>query len=185
MSKKFALAMGFVVVFIGFVRAEGDMSLTLESGEEVLLYEDSTWSYAEEKTFIEEQRDDIYITLSDDRVVWLKSDNTWTITDSQPESNKPDAYPSLAVVGKATQNSLDHAVKLATRNAYRQAAKKLRKFAPAKAKDVDKYIKACIKREIGENGVEIAYKPKWKAEAKISLTSLQVKDIVECVEAQY
>lgn len=184
LSKKFALALGFVVIFLGSVRASGDMSLNLDDGREVLLHEDSTWSFAQE-TVLEGKQDDIYITLSDDRIVWLKADNTWTFTKTQPKSNRPEVYPSLAVVGKSTQPTLDGAVDSAKQNAFQQAAKQLRKFAPAKAKDVDKYIAACIEREIGENGVEVVYNPKWKAEAKISLTSQQVRAVMDCVHDQF
>lgn len=184
LSKKYALIAGFVVIFMASVRAAGDMSLNLDDGREVLLHEDSTWSFAEE-TVVEEKQDDVYITLSDDRIVWLKADNTWTFTKTQPKSNRPDVYPSLAVVGKATEPTLDRAVNSAKQNAFKQAAKNLRKFAPAKAKDVDKYIAACIKREIGENGVEVVYNPKWKAEAKISLTSQQVEAVMDCVHDQF
>ncbi len=184
LRKYFVRMMVFVVAFLSFLWAAGDMSLTLDDGREVILHEDETWGFAQ-LTITEGEQEDLYITLSDNRILWLKPDMTWTFTKSQPKSNKPSVYPTLAVVGVATKPSLDLAVSAATLEAYNKASASLRKYAPKSAKNADQVIAACIKNEIGENGVEIAYNPGWKAEAKINLTSFQVRKIVECIDTQF
>lgn len=53
-----------------------------------------------------------------------------------------------------------------------------------KSKKTHDYILACLKNEIGENGIETSYKPGWTATAKISITRVQTKHILDCVETQ-
>lgn len=183
LRKYFARTIGFIVVITCVIWAKGDMSLTLDDGREVILHADSTWGFAK-FTLSEGDESDIYITLNDNRIIWLKTDNSWTFTKTQPKVNKPIEYPSVSTVGTATRQTLDQAVSAATTDALNKAAASLRRFAPARIKNAQALIAACIKNEIGENGAEVSYNPGWKAEAKVSLTPPQVKKVMACFDDQ-
>ena len=164
------------------------MTLTLDDGRDVVLQPDSTWDYMNNRSILATKEEDRYITLNDNRILWLKSDYTWTFTKEQPKvSNRPKEYPSLAVVGSATKAALDAAVNAAKEDAFTKAAANLRRHAPPSKKNIQPFLIACLKHEVGEHGVEIRYDKTaqgFKTDAKIDLTNLQVAKVMDCLEVQ-
>jgi len=164
------------------------MTLTLDDGRDVVLQPDSTWDYVGNRSILAAKEEDRYITLSDNRILWLKSDNTWTFTKTQPKvSNRPKEYPSLAVVGTATRPALDAATHFAAEDAFTKAVTQLRRHAPATKKNIQPLLMACLKNEVGSHGVETAFSKtgqNFKADAKISLTNLQVAKVMDCLDVQ-
>lgn len=160
-----------------------DMVLTLDDGQDVVLHEDSTWGYAK-FTISEGDEEDKYISLDDGRTIWLKVDNTWTFTSKKPpiKPTKKD-LPSAYATGSATKPALDQAVQAATNEAITRLVNQLVKFVKNTPKS-KRYLEACIKNEIGDAGADVTYQPKWSAQAKITLTKLQVRNIVDCVQTQ-
>lgn len=160
-----------------------DMELALDDGRSAILHDDGSWGYAK-VTISDGSEEDMYIDLPDGRVVWLKNDNTWQFVKSRPQEKRSFAeLPTVNIVTSVTKKTLDEAIKAATEDALKRAADKLLPYAK-KSKSTHKYIVACIKHELGENGIETSYKPKWIGTAKVSLTRVQSKKILDCVETQ-
>lgn len=161
----------------------GDMVLTLDDGREAILHEDKTWGFAH-FSITDGSEEDMYITLDDGKTICLKTDYSWDYSKGKPPQKKTEKeLPSIYSNGSATKPTLDQAVQAATLEAINRASTRLLPYAK-KSKLTSKYLSACIQNEIGNNGAETSYKPGWTAQAKISLTNLQVKSILECVATQ-
>jgi len=160
-----------------------DMELTLDDGRSAILHDDGSWGYAK-VTISDGSEEDMYIDIPDGRIVWLKKDNTWQFVKSRAQEKRSFAeLPTVNIVTSLTRKTLDEAVKAATEDAIKRAADKLLPYAK-KSKSTHKFIVACMKRELGENGIETSYKPKWIGTAKVTLTRVQSKKILDCVETQ-
>jgi hypothetical protein len=160
-----------------------DMELSLDDGRSAILHDDGSWGYAK-ISISDGSEEDMYIDLPDGRIVWLKKDNTWQFVKTRSQEKRSFAeLPTVNIVTSVTKTTLDDAVKAATEDALKRAADKLLPYAK-KSKSTHKYIVACMKRELGENGIETSYKPKWIGTAKVSLTRVQSKKILDCVETQ-
>lgn len=164
--------------------AKGDMALTLDDGREVLLHDDNTWEFAH-FTILEGEQDDIYIDIDDSRIICLKNDNVWSFVKNRPPKQKKTfaELPTVVTNGKATHSALDAAVQAARNEAFTRAATRLLPYAK-KSKITQKYLAACIKNEVGEGGAEVTYQKGWTAQAKLTLSKVQVKKILDCVEVQ-
>jgi len=165
----------------------------MHEGAEIVLQPDSTWTFAKPGIVSSNENDDVFITLKDNRILWLKPDYTYTFTKTQPKANRPKEYAALNVVSTATYPALDVAVKVATDDVYKKSRDVLRKYLPAKLphKDALEYLMACLKNEVKENEVEMVYNEvktgkgkAWKADAKISLPGYRVKKVMDCLEDQ-
>ncbi|MBN1578262.1 MAG: hypothetical protein JW913_17005 [Chitinispirillaceae bacterium] len=161
-----------------------DMFLTLEDGEEVVLHPDSSWDFVK-FSFIRDDFDDIYMDLTDGRIICLKNDMTWLFVKKRPPLQKAkfDELPDIQVSSSATHKVLDRAVQLARKQAFDKAAARLFKYAK-KSKMTRKYLIACIKDEVGEEGAVVSYTKGWTALAKLSLSKVQVDKILDCVIVQ-
>lgn len=161
----------------------GDMVLTLDDGREAILHEDNTWGFAH-FSLSDGSEEDLYITLDNGKTICLKTDYTWDYSSGKPPQKKSvKELPSVYANGSATKPTLDQAVQAATTQALERITAKLLPYAK-KSKLTSKYLTACVKNEIGENGAETSYNPGWTAQAKITLTSIQVKNIIDCVSTQ-
>lgn len=162
-------------------------TLTLDDGSEVILNPDSTWSY-KSATLSPDADDDVYMELRDNRVLWLRSDYTYTFVKSKPpKSNRPKSYPQVDAVATATVQSLDVATKTAVNQVYDKVPSSLSKFVMSKDKKAKDYLLACIKDRVKDNELEQAYvqtKAGWKADAKVSIPGYKVKEIIECLDTQ-
>jgi hypothetical protein len=174
------------IVFISSVwycASASDMVLTLDDGQDAILHEDKTWGYAKGNISSGDE-EDIYITIDNGKTIVLRTDGTWDYsTGKQPQKKSFKELPDVYANGTATKPILDAAVQAATVQAIQRCATRLGPYAK-KSKTTTKFLEACIKNEIGSQGAEVSYKPGWTAEAKVNLTKLQVKNILECVEAQ-
>jgi hypothetical protein len=180
--KKIGKSLLLVIVMVSFGVFAGDMVLTLDDGRDVILHDDNTWGFA--KFTVSEDEEDYYITIDDGRTICLKTDNTWEFTKGRPQNKRSfNELPTVSVSSSVKKPTLDAAVKAASEDAVKKAALKLSPYAK-KHKLTNKYLVACIKNEIGENGIESTYKPGWIALAKINITKVQTKNILECVETQ-
>ncbi len=176
------LIAGLLFVSISSALA-GDMVLTLDDGREAILHEDNTWGFAH-FSVTDGSEEDLYITLDNGKTICLKTDYTWDYSSGKPPQKKSvKELPSVYANGSATKPTLDQAVQAATSQALERVTTKLLPYVK-KSKLTSKYLTACIKNEIGENGAETSYKPGWTAQAKISLTNVQVKNIIDCVATQ-
>jgi hypothetical protein len=172
------------ILFVGTPRVlAGDMVLTLDDGREAILHEDNTWGFAQ-FSISDGSEEDLYITLDNGKTICLKTDYTWNYSSGRPQQKKSvKELPSVYANGSATRPTLDQAVQTAVSQAIERLTTKLLPYAK-KSKLTSKYLSACIKNEIGENGAETTYKPGWTAQAKITLTNVQVKNIIDCVATQ-
>jgi|GEM_PF-976423 len=161
-----------------------DMSLTLEDGREVTLHPDSTWEFVQ-FSFLQEDFDDIYMDLTDGRIICLKNDYKWDFVKKRPPKTKVEfkELPSVDATATATAKTVDGAVQSARKQVFDRAATRLLPYA-RKSKMTQRYLVACIKNEVGEEGAEVSYKPGWSATAKLSLTKVQVNNIIDCVSVQ-
>ena len=155
-----------------------DMFLTLEDGQEVVLHPDSSWDFVK-FSFIREEFDDIYMDLTDGRIICLKNDMTWKFVRKRPplEKAKFDELPNVEVSYSTTHKLLDQAVQAARIKVFDKAAVRLLKYAK-KSKMTKKYLVACIKDEVGEDGAVVSYVKGWTALAKLSLSKVQVDKIL-------
>jgi hypothetical protein len=161
-----------------------DMYLTLEDGREVVLKPDSTWDFVQ-FSFIQEEFDDIYMDLTDGRIICLKNDMTWKFVSKRPVKQKVnfEELPTVDATASATHKVLDQAVQIARKQVFDRAATRLYKYAK-KSKMTQKYLVACIKDEVGEEGAVVSYVKGWTATAKLNLTKVQVNKILDCVIVQ-
>lgn len=160
-----------------------DMVLTLDDGKDAILHEDKTWGYAK-GAISDGDEEDIYITLDNNKTIVLRTDGTWDYTTQKaPQKKSAKQLPDIYANGVATKSTLDAAVQGATLQAIQRAAARLTPYAK-KSKTTTKFLEACIKNEIGSQGAEVSYKPGWTAEAKVNLSKVQVKNILDCVETQ-
>jgi hypothetical protein len=174
---------GLVFLLSGIQLYAKEMELTLDDGRKVILHEDNTWGFAQ-FTVSEGDGEDIYSTIGDGRIICLKTDNTWSFTKSRPpEKRSFSELPTVSATATVTKPTLDVAVKSASEDAVKRAADRLLPYAK-RSKLTSKYLVACIKNEIGENGIESTYKPGWTAIAKVTITRVQAKHILDCVETQ-
>jgi hypothetical protein len=174
---------GLVFLFSGIQSYAKEMELTLDDGRKAILHEDNTWGFAQ-FTVSEGDGEDIYSTLGDGRIICLKTDNTWSFTKTRPpEKRSFSEFPTVTATATVTKPTLDVAVKMASEGAVKKASDRLLPYAK-KSKLTSKYMIACIRNEIGENGIESSYKPGWTAVARVSITRVQSKHILDCVEAQ-
>jgi len=165
----------------------------VHEGAEIVLQPDSTWNYAKPGIVSADENDDVFITLRDNRILWLKPDYTYTFTKTQPKANRPKDYPALTITSTATQPTLDASLKIATEEVYKKSVDALRKHLPPKLphKDALKYLRACLQNEVKENEVETEYKEVksakasgWQTNAKITLPGYRVKKVMDCLEDQ-
>jgi hypothetical protein len=161
-----------------------DMTLTLDDGRDVTLHPDSTWEFVK-FSLIQEEFDDIYMDLNDGRIICLKNDNTWAFVKKRPPKNRAtfEELPDVQASASSTHKVLDVAVQVARKQVFERAAARLKQYAK-QSKMTDKYLIACIKDEVGEEGAEISYVKGWTATAKLSLTKVQVNKILDCVTVQ-
>jgi hypothetical protein len=165
------------------VFAASDMVLTLDDGRDAILHDDKTWGYAK-GNISDGDEEDIYITLDNNKTIVLRTDMTWDYhTGKTPQKKSVKELPDIYANGIATKPTLDAAVQGAKVLAIQRAAARLVPYAK-KSKTTTKFLESCIKNEIGSEGAEVTYKPGWTAEAKVNLTKVQVKNILDCVEAQ-
>jgi hypothetical protein len=103
----------------------------------------------------------------------------------KPPKKKIDfkELPSVNATATATHKVLDQAVKLSRKQVFDRAAKRLYKYAK-KSKMTTKYLIACIKDEVGEEGAVVSYKKGWTATAQLELSKVQVNKIIDCVAVQ-
>ncbi len=178
----FFLVAGFLFVSISSTLA-GDMVLTLDDGREAILHEDNTWGFAH-FSVTDGSEEDLYISLDNGKTICLKTDYTWDYSKGKPQQKKSvKELPSVYANGSATKPTLDQAVQTAIAQAIERVNAKLLPYAK-KSKLTSKYLTACIKNELGPSGAETSYKPGWTAQAKVSLTNVQVKNIIDCVATQ-
>lgn len=178
----FNLIAGLLFISISSASA-GDMVLTLDDGREAILHEDNTWGFAH-FSITDGSEEDLYITLDNGKTICLKTDYTWDYSKGKPPQKKSvKELPSVYANGSATRPTLDQAVQTAISQAIERVTTKLLPYAK-KSKLTSKYLTACIKNELGPNGAETSYKPGWTAQAKVSLTNVQVKNIIDCVATQ-
>ncbi|HEX3020725.1 MAG TPA: DUF3157 family protein [Chitinispirillaceae bacterium] len=178
----FILMAGLLAVLIFNVSA-GDMILTLDDGREAILHEDNTWGFAH-FSVTDGSEEDLYITLDNNKTICLKTDYTWDYSKGKPPQKKTEKeLPSIFADGSATRPTLDQAVQAAVQEAITRATTRLLPYAK-KSKETSRYLSACIKNELGPNGAETSYNPGWSAKAKVTLTNIQVKNILECVTTQ-
>lgn len=176
------LMAAFLIVSFSNVLA-GDMVLTLDDGREAILHEDNTWGFAQ-FSVTDGSEEDLYITLENGKTICLKTDYTWDYSKGKPTQKKSEKeLPSIYANGSATKPTLDQAVQAAISEAVERATTRLLPYA-RKSKLTSKYLNACIRNELGPNGAETSYKPGWTAQAKVTLTSVQVKNIIDCVATQ-
>jgi hypothetical protein len=166
----------------------GKITTIVHEGNELILNPDSTWTY-KNATLAADADGDVYIPLSDGRILWLKSDFTWAFTKTQPpKSNRPKTYPVVAASGTSTMQSLDVATKAAMNQVYDKIAANLAKYIMSKDKKAKEYLMACIKDAVKENEFDQNYAQikggNWKADAKVSILGHRVKDIIECLDTQ-
>lgn len=174
---------GLMFILSGIQLFAKEMELTLDDGRKVILHEDNTWGFAQ-FTVSEGDGEDIYNEVGDGRIICLKTDNTWSFTKTRPpEKRSFSELPTVSATATVTKPTLDVAVKLASEGAVKKASDRLLPYAK-KSKLTSKYLIACIKNEIGENGIESTYKPGWTAIAKVAITRVQAKHILDCVETQ-
>ena len=174
---------GLVLLLSGAQSFAKEMELTLDDGRKVILHEDNTWGFAK-FTVSEGDEEDIYNTIEDGRTICLKTDNTWSFTKNRPpEKHSFKELPTVTAMATNTKPTLDVAVKAASDDAVKKASDRLLPYAK-KSKMTQKYLIACIRNEIGENGIETSYKPGWTAQAKVVVTRVQAKHILDCVETQ-
>ncbi len=174
---------GIVFILSGIQAFAKEMELTLDDGRAVILHEDNTWGF-KQFSISEGDEEDIYIEVEDGRTICLKTDNTWSFTKNRPpEKRSFEELPTVTATATNTKPTLDVAVKAASEDALKKASQRLLPYAK-KSKLTSKYLIACIKNEIGENGIETTYKPGWTAQAKVSISRVQSKHILECVETQ-
>jgi len=162
------------------------MTTTLEDGTEVNLLPDSTWSYVR-PGILTTPTDDVFITLRDNRILWLKPDYTWTFTKTQPKANRHRDYQAVTVTGTATHRDLNAALTTATEDAHKRVAAALRRFVPANARNGQAFLLACVKNEVKEHDIETNHSKVaagWKFDAKIVLHAHRVQKIVECLDVQ-
>ena len=160
-----------------------EMELTLDDGRMAILHEDNTWGFAK-FTVSEGDEEDIYSEVGDGRTICLKTDNTWSFTKNRPpEKRSFGELPTVSATATVTKPTLDVAVKAASDGAVKKAADRLLPYAK-QSKMTPKYLIACIKNELGENGIESTYKPGWTAVVKVTITRVQAKRILDCVETQ-
>jgi hypothetical protein len=74
-------------------------------------------------------------------------------------------------------------VLMARKQVFERSAARLLKYAK-QSKMTQKYLIACIKDEVGEEGAEISYVKGWTVTAKLSLSKVQVNKILDCVIVQ-
>lgn len=160
-----------------------DMVLTLDEGKDAILHDDFTWGFAQ-FTISDGDEEDLYITLDNGKTICLKTDNTWEYSKGKPPQKKSEKeLPSIFANGSATKPTLDLAVQAAVQEAIQRAAARLLPYAK-KSKLTSKYLEACIKNELGSNGAETSYTKGWTAQAKVNLSGVQVKNILDCVTTQ-
>ncbi|MDG5813654.1 hypothetical protein QA601_01050 [Chitinispirillales bacterium ANBcel5] len=182
LSRYFVKGSGIVVCFALFFSVfAGDMSLTLEDGEEVVLHSDGTWSYT--RRGASAGNEDQYITLSDTRILCLQANYKWKFVREMPQTRRLQSYPEVIAVGSASHSNLDQAVNQAKEGAVNRAADRLQEFAPSSLDNSKQLLAACILREHGEVG-EVQFEPSWEAEARITLSPRIVRRVIECLEDQ-
>lgn len=180
--KRLYLSIFFMSTYVLSIFA-GDMVLTLDDGREAILHEDSTWGFAQ-FTVTDGSEEDLYITLDNNKTICLKTDYSWGYSKGKPPQKKNEQeLPSVYANGSATKPTLDLAVQAAVQQAIDRASARLLPYAK-KSKMTGKYLNACIKNELGPNGAETSYTKGWTAQAKINLTNVQVKSILDCVATQ-
>lgn len=174
---------GLVFILSGIQTFAKEMELTLDDGRAVILHEDNTWGF-KQFNISEGDEEDIYIEVEGGRTICLKTDNTWSFTKNRPPEKRSFAeLPTVTATATNTKPTLDIAVKAASEDALMKASQRLLPYAK-KSKMTSKYLIACIRNEVGENGIETTYKPGWTAQAKVSISRVQAKHILECVETQ-
>jgi len=192
MTKKY-LAAAAVLCAAALISAQ--TVTIIHEGAEIVLQPDSTWAFSKPGIVSSDENDDVFITLKDNRILWLKPDYTYTFTKTQPKANRPKEYAALNTATTATHPALDMAVKAATDEAYKKSVDVLRKYLPAKLphKDALQYLMACLKNEVKENEIEMVYKEgkaakgtgtSWRADAKLNLQGYRVKKVMDCLEDQ-
>jgi len=181
-----------VAAMSAFAQRPGSVtSITLDDGNEAILNADSTWSFKREP--LEDIRDDIFITLRDNRILWLKADFTYTFTRTMPKQSttkipRPKQYPNIVVLGRSSSPDLGVAAGTVVNDAYTKATAELRKILPTKIhKDAMKYLQACLRDEVKEHEAEQSHnqvKGAWNMEAKLTIPHHRVKKIIDCLELQ-
>jgi hypothetical protein len=168
-------------------------TMTIEhEGAEIVLQPDSTWTYAKPGIVSSDENDDVFITITDNKILWLKPDYTWTFTKKQPKANRPKDYPALSIVSNATQPSLDASQKAAIEGVYKNSVDALRRSLPKTLpKDALKYLRVCLQNEVKENEIDVDYKeiksgktPGWRTDTKLAIPGYRVKKIMDCLEDQ-
>jgi hypothetical protein len=182
-----------VVAMVALANRPGSVTtVDLEGGHVAILnMEDSTWSYRQQP--LEEDKNDIFMHMRDGRILWLKSDKTFTFTRTMPKVTPriaiPRNLPSLEVVGVGQNQDLDRSTTASTADAYTKATTQLRKLLPTRVPPkTQEFLTACIRDQIKEHEIERSYTQSkqhgWRSEAKISVNQHRVRKIMDCLEFQ-
>jgi len=191
-TKKIIMIMAMAIAVLSLtVLAQRTTSIALDDGNEAILNDDSTWNFRREP--LENPKDDIFITLRDNRILWLKTDFTYTFTRTMPKRNvsripRPKQYPNIAVLGRSSSPDLGIAASGVTNDAYTKATAEIRKHLPTQIhKDAQKFLQACIRDEVKEHELEQSHnqvKGSWVVESKLTIPHHRVKKIFDCLELQ-
>jgi len=135
-----------VVLSISLVSAilAKDMVLTTLEGSDLLLKDDSTWTYKGGVPLTEEE--DFTVPVDGGKYVLIAADGTWGFV-RQPIKKEKEVIPADTVIGKGHAVHIDVAVAtaLAQKEALTQAVTKM-KYALRNVKIDPKKLSECVKR---------------------------------------
>lgn len=173
-----AIAAVALVLWISVVQA-GDMTLTLDSGAEILLHDDHTWDFADRNHT--PQKNDITISTGDGSTIHIATNQTWAYVsgDKGSTTTEHSYLASVFAVGTAQGPDQFDTRLSAMAQAATHLARQLIESSGQNDLTIEK-VKACINAEGTSTEVKENYLEKWKIEVKISADQYQIRAIMEC-----
>ncbi|MBD3321236.1 MAG: DUF3157 family protein [Chitinivibrionales bacterium] len=181
MARFLNCSLSVLILFSAALHAQ-DMSVTLEDGREVALYNDSTWAFTELGTA--DIDEDISMTLVDNRILLLRADNTWSFV-KKGELKKVHKINLMSINASATANrgTVPRSTKSATDQALAKVIKKFRKNIND-PKVSSKLISACVKSQYNDNEVEHKIVKDSEVSARIEFNREKIRKVLACIDEQ-
>ncbi|MBD3345808.1 MAG: hypothetical protein GF401_12165 [Chitinivibrionales bacterium] len=181
MHKYFYCTLSALIMVTAVLYAQ-DMTLTLDDGRDVTLYNDSTWAFKELGT--PDISEDVSMTLQDNRILLLRTDNTWSfVKKGQLKKVHKINLMSVNATATAKRGTVTQSSKSATSQALDKIIKKFRTHLKD-PKVSTKLITACVKSQYNPKEVHHNVLKDNAVKANIEYNREKIQKVCDCIDEQ-
>lgn len=158
------------------VLAAGDMTLTLDDGTDLYLYEDSTWGYG--KGIHADLEKDLEISVGGGKYILVKTDYTWNYSNGKVITER--VYSTIQETGTSQNKKYNAAVAQAEKTVKNRIVARVR--AAVKVKGADDLVWSCIQNSGADIDKKESFGHVWNVTRTITLDKYALEFVESCLK---